>query len=368
MYVQPEGRFTCHQCAACCRRSLGVPLEAGEAEQLGAYEWASAGPRFRRGFLAVEAGDEGALAVRPAQRLRTVDGGCVFLDKDNLCMVEKRLGRERKPLYCRAFPLRFARGPDGVRVAVSPECQSLHRSFEEGEPVAAIADLDELVERSPGIVLVGQRFSLSFGQKANLSWDQVSSVFDDIMGLALGDNPPQELPMAIARPVRRQIEGPLPPVPWDWEGPPDMPFYQAHDYLGELFGPLAHRYGLGLMSSAFAELRQYRAYFKACAQLEEGAARFAWAPLRAWLTALRPMQLGELSGGLGVAMYLSCAVVVAGVRIATVRDRVKYASGRHLNEAAAEASIFFRLPEALAAMEEQLLVFDRLVFDAPPSP
>jgi len=133
LVVRPGLRFTCHRCGVCCRTST-VGLDPGERERIEGHDWTREGERFRAGF-AVPGTDPWG---RARDDLRHgPDGACIFLDRDGLCLVEKRLGREAKPRICRKFPFVFVAAPGGERLAVSVECASRWRSLRDGEPVGA---------------------------------------------------------------------------------------------------------------------------------------------------------------------------------------------------------------------------------------
>jgi len=126
----PHDRFACRSCAACCR-SFTIALGRDEVARIEAGAW---------GFPWLEDAPEGAPGRNAPVGViaKRADGACVFLDEDNLCLVEKRLGRASKPDLCRMFPLALVRAPDGALDAtVVPECASWHESHEVGAPLAS---------------------------------------------------------------------------------------------------------------------------------------------------------------------------------------------------------------------------------------
>jgi Fe-S-cluster containining protein len=133
MVTASGARFTCHACAACCRR-YRVGLSAEERDRIAAHDWRREGQRFGRGWT-VEGTDP--WGEPQTQLRRRPDGACVFLDDDDLCRIHKRLGPAAKPRICRQFPFVFVAAPDGVRATVGVECLGLHRSLDDGVPLEA---------------------------------------------------------------------------------------------------------------------------------------------------------------------------------------------------------------------------------------
>lgn len=363
--VQPGARFECHRCGACCRRELGVEVSEAEVARYADVDWRPEGTRFEAGYVVRDKGPDGERL-----RLRTVEGRCIFLDKDELCIIHKRLGYAGKPTRCRAFPLRFASTPGGVQASVSPECQGLHRSYLEGPLVAEQPDLRELAEASPRLMIVGSRFILCNGRPPELGWDDVQAVLEDAAAQAAadggGDSPVLELPWAVRRAVVRALGGPPPPTPWEFEGPPDVPFYQCLDYAGEHLAPLAGRYGLSLIGSALAVMRRYHVWKSAAEALDPAGAAYLRHVLACLISELRPLQLGQVAAGLGSALYLAMGCAAGAAKIAEVeRGGDARPTAAEVGRVADEAAELYRLRETVEVMDRHLLAFERLVFDAP---
>ncbi|MFC1705784.1 YkgJ family cysteine cluster protein [Planctomycetota bacterium] len=359
LYLQPEARFDCHRCGVCCRSDLGVLLEPGDRENLELHDWSEEGVRFEAGFLRP--------SPEPTEpsRLRVEDGACVFLDDDNSCLVHMRLGGSEKPVRCQAFPFRFAAMPVAIQMSVSTECASLHRSFDCGTLIEESKELIELSEAVPRLLIVGEQFVLRYGEPPRLSWDDVYAGLEDVAGAAASATPFEDLPWAVARAVRRYLDGPAPPTPWEYEGPPQVPFYQCLDHLGDLLVPIAGSLGLSRLESAFAAMRRWMVWRGAARSLEPLAEAFLRFQLRSLTYELRPLQLGQLAGGVGSALYLVMATAVGAARAGQVQRAGAVGNAAEANAVAREASAFYGSPAALALMEENLLVFERLIFDAP---
>ena len=125
-----EQRFTCRQCARCCRRGWDIALTAGEVE---AYRRAKAGRFYREREDAPEGTDLDPFEPIPGhpayQRIRKrADGACGFLSPQNRCRIHEELGGAQKPLTCRLFPFRFHPGEAATVVTASFSCPTVARS------------------------------------------------------------------------------------------------------------------------------------------------------------------------------------------------------------------------------------------------
>ena len=113
-------RFTCKQCADCCK-SFPVSLTEAEAERYDARDWTPIlgvpGPAYR-----VIRGTSGL----PARYLRRrSDGACIFLAEDNLCKIHGHYGEHDKPLVCRIFPYTFVPGDTAPTAGAFFTCTSV---------------------------------------------------------------------------------------------------------------------------------------------------------------------------------------------------------------------------------------------------
>ncbi|MSP56598.1 MAG: YkgJ family cysteine cluster protein [Myxococcales bacterium] len=131
MQTLPGARWSCHGCGACCRDFRLGPVEPGVVEDLKAR---GAGQLAGREDWAVpEPGPNGEVGWF----LRHVDGHCVFLLPDNRCAVHATYGAEAKPGFCREFPFRRLRDPNGEVLVIRAECGGFHASHTNGAELAA---------------------------------------------------------------------------------------------------------------------------------------------------------------------------------------------------------------------------------------
>ena len=115
-------KYTCNCCGQGCRSFL-VPVNAQEREKIEKQENWRAELGVNELFIKHRAaGDWGwGLAKHP-------DGRCVFLDKDNLCLIHKKRGLRAKPIACQLYP--FVLNPFGgtLWVGLRFDCPTVCRS------------------------------------------------------------------------------------------------------------------------------------------------------------------------------------------------------------------------------------------------
>jgi hypothetical protein len=117
-------------CASGCR-NYDIFLTEEEARRLSFGFWRS---------LLHEVPDDLLLVKLEAGQytLNKVDGRCVFLDRDNLCVVHKASGLEAKPIACQFFPFHAIAAPDGaIHVALNTGCRRLVEMNADDAPLDA---------------------------------------------------------------------------------------------------------------------------------------------------------------------------------------------------------------------------------------
>jgi Fe-S-cluster containining protein len=145
--IPADARFTCQQCAGCCHR-WHVYLTQEEQHRIMAHDWAAESPRLVGQKLYEEFPAPGRRGER-AVRLARIDGACVFMEPDNLCLIHKVQGMEAKPGPCQQYPYHFADTPEGVAVALDFACSSV--LADDGAPLASeMADVEGAYRASRG--------------------------------------------------------------------------------------------------------------------------------------------------------------------------------------------------------------------------
>ncbi len=114
-----HSHHTCKLCGGGCR-SYDVLLTEREARRLDLDLWRP---------LLHEVPDDAPLVLLDTatgqHTLNKVDGRCVFLDSDNLCIVHKSAGLRAKPLACQFFPFQTVQTPEGTHVSLNVGCRRL---------------------------------------------------------------------------------------------------------------------------------------------------------------------------------------------------------------------------------------------------
>jgi lysine-N-methylase len=106
-----EQRYKCQNCPArCCRFSWGIPISREESQRYHQTPWIVEHLRqYNTDFVPL--GDAFQL---PRVQLPDGDYGCVFLDSDNLCMIQKQAGHEFIPATCQTYPFGFVKKQEPV--------------------------------------------------------------------------------------------------------------------------------------------------------------------------------------------------------------------------------------------------------------
>src|ERR1700690_10597 len=157
LIVSESARHTFRLCASGCH-NYDIMLTEIEARRLSLDMW--------RSLLHDVPDDVPLVTVDPVTRqytLNKVEGRCVFLDEDNLCIVHKSSGLEAKPIACQFFPLHAIASPGGIHVALNTGCRRLVDMSGDDAP------LDEAEARR---LLAGVEAVTTIGETVPLTADQ----------------------------------------------------------------------------------------------------------------------------------------------------------------------------------------------------
>jgi len=112
-------RYSCVRCGRGCRSFL-VPVRAEERKSIEALRnWRS---ELGVEDLFVPSRSAGKYGYGLAKR---ADGSCVFLGKDNLCIIHKLHGLKAKPTACQLFPFVFTPIGGDLRVGLRFDCKGV---------------------------------------------------------------------------------------------------------------------------------------------------------------------------------------------------------------------------------------------------
>jgi lysine-N-methylase len=123
-------KYSCQDCPAkCCRFPWKITISEVEAVRYRATPWLQARlDKENVDFLPKGTGYE-----LPRVLMSNGAAGCVFLDPDNLCSIQKQLGHEAIPVACQTYPFEFAhnRAPDNPTVYPSTSffCKSIIENY-----------------------------------------------------------------------------------------------------------------------------------------------------------------------------------------------------------------------------------------------
>ena len=114
----PGQRFECTACGKCCRGAWNIGVD--EVAYANIKSSTSHKRKEKQGYVPLVVAEDGQASVG-----RKKDGGCVFLDDNNLCDVHGELGLEKKPLVCQSYPNLLTNTPDGYFVSLSFACPAV---------------------------------------------------------------------------------------------------------------------------------------------------------------------------------------------------------------------------------------------------
>ena len=146
--AQPEARWACHACGACCH-GLAVEITPEEEERIdpALYEDILGDRHF-----AVHAFIDPDQKAKRVLRQRADDNeACVFLLPDGLCAVHARQGMRAKPDACQIFPHVVVQVPgQKPRLTLRLNCETMHETFEAGPQIQGdVAEVVRILQTSP---------------------------------------------------------------------------------------------------------------------------------------------------------------------------------------------------------------------------
>lgn len=154
LQITTHSHHTCKLCGGGCR-SYDVMLTEREAKRLDYDMWR---PLLNDvpDTLPLVRLDE----ATHQYTLNKVDGRCVFLDTDNLCIVHKAAGADAKPIACQFFPMQAVQAPDGIHVSLNVGCRRLIE-MTDADPIPDLADARRLLDQVQAIATIGETLPLT---------------------------------------------------------------------------------------------------------------------------------------------------------------------------------------------------------------
>jgi len=110
LHIPPFVNYDCTLCGWCCHQ-YDISFSQEDYERLAKREWGALEPDLAgREWCAPLRGERGYAQYR----LRyTPEGACVFLGRDNKCLMHKHVGELGKALGCCVYPFTFVDSPTG---------------------------------------------------------------------------------------------------------------------------------------------------------------------------------------------------------------------------------------------------------------
>jgi len=131
------------------------------AERIAAEDWTQELPDHSAEDALFRGGEHDG---QPVLLMKMRNDQCIFLDKDRLCRVHKRLGVDKKPTPCRQFPYVFSQLGDRIDVSLQMECRAYPKARAAASaPEAAAPDLRALLAISAPIHQVPERIQVDPG-------------------------------------------------------------------------------------------------------------------------------------------------------------------------------------------------------------
>jgi Fe-S-cluster containining protein len=163
----PDSHHNCRLCAHGCRR-YDVLLTEQEARRLSLDWW--------RDLLEDVPADTPLVVLDAATGqylLNKVDGRCVFLGSDNLCIIHKESGMQVKPTACQFFPLQAVQTPMGQQLSLNVGCRRLIEMGKQDAPLDT-SEARRLLNEVQAVATIGETVPLTPDQDIN---------FEELRGL-----------------------------------------------------------------------------------------------------------------------------------------------------------------------------------------
>ncbi len=140
----PEARFACQGSGECCQNFVFGPLPDDDIERIAALDLVRHFPHVGAEPFYVEGKTRDGTTVK---YLRTIEGRCIFLERDLRCGLHAKFGPEAKPRLCRLFPYTRLPTIESVKIYDNGECASFAVSARSGPTAAEL--LPELLAVLP---------------------------------------------------------------------------------------------------------------------------------------------------------------------------------------------------------------------------
>jgi len=179
--------YECQTCGWCCRQ-YEITFSSDEYRRLSKYDWHALEPSYtEKQWCAPWKNPRSTDSYR---LLATPEGACVFLSRDDKCLIHPHVGELGKPLACSVYPFTFAHTPSGVYVGCRFGCRAV--AYGLGESVSRRKDSLRkqlrLVEESGHLARYPDL--VPFAGKQTLPWNDYIALEETLIRIILRDDLP----------------------------------------------------------------------------------------------------------------------------------------------------------------------------------
>jgi Fe-S-cluster containining protein len=180
LHTVPASHHSCRLCAHGCR-SYDVMLTEQEAKRLSLGWW--------RDLLEDVPADAPLVLLDGATgqyTLNKVDGRCVFLGSDNLCIIHREAGMTVKPTACQFFPLQAVQTPDAMQLSLNVGCRRLIEMTPDDAPLDT-SDAARLLGAVQSIITIPEVMPLTPDQE--ITFEELRALCEQFAALFIPDQP-----------------------------------------------------------------------------------------------------------------------------------------------------------------------------------
>ena len=116
--------YECTNCGKCCGDHWALRIDPQTLEDM-QQNWKVQTPKMDHPQDFYERRESTTHKGDPQHVFKCKEGKCVFLDEENLCIMHREWGFDRKASNCKQYPFTFTKAPDGIRVGLLFSCEGV---------------------------------------------------------------------------------------------------------------------------------------------------------------------------------------------------------------------------------------------------
>lgn len=155
--------YHCTNCGKCCGDHWSLHLDLPTLDRM-KQSWTLQTPKMQSPqdfYLQTKESP-------PEYVFKCVDGKCVFLDEQNLCVMHKEWGFLQKAPNCMQYPFTFTKAPDGVRVGLLFSCEGVALANPETDPIP-LEEAQQIFPVARQVFEIGEEVPLTLEKKISFS-------------------------------------------------------------------------------------------------------------------------------------------------------------------------------------------------------